>query len=206
MQVLLIEDVDNLGLAGDAVNVRPGYARNYLIPQRLAMLATAGAMKQAESIRKAGEARRAREKADAEAIVGQIQDVLLVFERRAGDRGQLYGSVTVSDIAEALSDKAGLEIDRRKIRLPEPLRTLGEWDVEVRLMVEVSTSIHVAVIQEGETYVPGQVSVEAEADEAEAISAAAEAKVEVVVQTEEIEEVVPVEEVEILEDTVEVES
>lgn len=153
MDVLLLQDVDNLGLAGDAVKVKPGYARNFLIPQRLAMLATSGALKQAEAIRKSGEIRRAQEKADAEAIVNQIEGVLLVFERRAGDRGQLYGSVTVAEIAAALSEKVSIEIDRRKIRLPEPLRSLGDYEVTVRLMVEVSTTIQVAVIQEGETYI-----------------------------------------------------
>jgi len=195
MDVLLLQDVDNLGLAGDAVKVKPGYARNYLIPQRLAMLATTGALKQAEAIRKAGEVRRAREKADAEAIVNQIQDVLLVFERRAGERGQLYGSVTVAEIAKALSEKVEIEIDRRKIRLPEPLRALGDYDVTVRLMVEVSTNIRVAIIQEGETYtLPGETqdkvvdeATEATPDEAAAVEAEAEAAVEAAVETTEAE-------------------
>lgn len=162
MKVLLIEDVDNLGLAGEVTDVAPGYGRNYLLPQQLAILATPGAMKQAEAIRKAGELKRAQEKADAEAIANQIDGQLLVFERRAGDRGQLYGSVTASDIAEALSEKVDIEIDRRKINLPEPLRSLGEWDVTVRLMIEVSVTIHVAVIAEGETYVPGGAAEEEE--------------------------------------------
>lgn len=152
MKVLLLQDVDNLGLAGDVVKIAPGYGRNYLLPQKLAILATPGALKQAEAVRKAGELRRAREKADAEAIVNQIKDKVLVFERRAGERGQLYGSVTASDIAQKLSEQVEIEIDRRKINLPEPLRTLGEWDVSIRLMVEVSTTVRVIVIGEGETY------------------------------------------------------
>lgn len=152
MKVLLLQDVDNLGLAGDVVTIAPGYGRNYLLPQKLAILATPGALKQAEAIRKAGEVRRAREKADAEAIVNQIEDKVLIFERRAGERGRLYGSVTASDIAQKLSEQAEIEIDRRKINLSEPIRTLGEWDVTIRLMVEVSTTVRVIVIGEGETY------------------------------------------------------
>jgi len=152
MKVLLLQDVDNLGLAGDVVKVAPGYGRNYLMPQKLAVLATPGAIKQAVSIRQAGEIKRAREKADAEATANQIRGKILVFERRAGNRGQLYGSVTVTDIARELGNKVGLEIDRRKISLPEPLRTLGEWDVTVRLMIGVSATVHVVIIPEGETY------------------------------------------------------
>jgi len=165
MQVLLLEDVDNLGLAGDITKVAPGYGRNYLIPQKLAILATPGAVKQADAIRKAGELRRAREKTDAEAIANQISDQVFVFERRAGDRGQLYGSVTAAEIASAITDKFGIDIDRRKIRLPEPIRALGEWDVPIRLMVEVSTNIRVVVIGEGEVYkLPGEMQEAAKKD------------------------------------------
>jgi large subunit ribosomal protein L9 len=183
MQVLLLQDVDNLGLAGEAVKVRPGYGRNYLLPQKMAVLATAGMMKQAEAIRKSGEIRRAQEKADAQAIINQIQDVILVFERRAGDRGQLYGSVTVVDIAEALSEKAQVEVDRRKIRLAEPLRSLGEYEITVRLMVEVEATIRAIVVNEGETYTPPsaeQAAVEAEAEATPEVEVAAEPVVEAV--------------------------
>jgi large subunit ribosomal protein L9 len=154
MEVLLLQDVDNLGLAGDITNVADGYGRNYLLPQELAVLATSSARKQAEAIRKAGEARRAREKADAQAIANQLRDVVLVFERRAGDREQLYGSVTSRDIVTEIETKHALEIDRRKLVLPEPLRSLGEFEVEVRLMVEVSVNLKVVVIKEGTTYKP----------------------------------------------------
>lgn len=113
MKILLLEDVDNLGLAGEVKVVADGYARNYLLPRRMATLATPGALKQVETIRKAGERRRARDKADAEAIASIINGTSLVFERRAGETGKLYGSVTTQDIAEALSEKAGTEIKHK---------------------------------------------------------------------------------------------
>jgi len=150
MKVLLLQDVDNLGLAGEVAKVANGYGRNYLLPQQLAVLATPSALKQAETIRKAGELQRAREKADAEAIKNQIEGAVLTFERRAGERDKLYGSVTAADIAETLNRKFGLDIHRRKIALPEPIRTLGEWDVPVKLMIEVSATVQVVVLNEGQ--------------------------------------------------------
>jgi large subunit ribosomal protein L9 len=151
MKVLLLEDVDNLGLAGEVAEVAPGYGRNYLIPQNLAILATRGALKQAEAVRRTGEQRRAREKSDAEAIANQIGGKKIVFERRAGERDRLYGSVTAADIAKEIYDEFKLDIDKRKIRLPEPIRSLGEWDVPIRLMVEVTTTLKVIVIGEGQS-------------------------------------------------------
>ncbi|MEM7032135.1 MAG: 50S ribosomal protein L9 [Chloroflexota bacterium] len=186
MQVLLLEDVDNLGLAGDVAKVAPGFGRNYLIPQKMAILATPGALKRAEAVRKAGELRRAQEKSDAEAIVGQIEGQVLIFERRSGERGQLYGSVTVAEIADVINEKFDIDIDRRKIRLPEPIRSIGEYDVAIRLMVEVTTTVHVVVLNEGETYNPNAAA-EAEAAEAEAEAAEA-ATEEVVEEAEEVTE------------------
>ncbi len=154
MKVLLLQDVDNLGLAGDVAKVADGYGRNYLLPQQLAVLATPSALKQAKAIRKTGELRRAREKEDALAIVNQLKGAILVFERRAGERDKLYGSVTANDIAQAINDKFGLDIHKRKIVLPEPIRTLGEWEIPVKLMIEVSTTVKVVVINEGEIYTP----------------------------------------------------
>lgn len=181
MQVLLLEDVDNLGLAGDVAKVAPGFGRNYLIPQKMAVIATEGALKQSEAIRKAGELRRAQEKSDAEAILSQIEGQTLVFERRSGDRGQLYGSVTVAEIAEAIQEKFDIEIDRRKIRLSEPIRAIGTYDVAIRLMVEVTTNVVVVVINEGETYDPAnppQAEAETEETVAEVVDEATEAVAE----------------------------
>jgi large subunit ribosomal protein L9 len=172
MKVLLIKDVDNLGYAGDVKEVANGYGRNYLLPQNLAVLATPGALKQAETIRKAAEKRRAREKEDAEAIVNQLVDLQLMFERRAGETGKLYGSVTSGDIAEAIGEKTGIEIDKRKVALPEPIRNLGEYEVIIKLMIEVTTSIKVEVlplggILERERLVEVEEEVEPEAEASE---------------------------------------
>ena len=163
MKVLLLQDVDNLGLAGDVVKVANGYGRNYLLPQGIATLATASALKQAQAIRQAGELTRAKEKSDAEAIANQLKGAVLVFERRAGTQDKLYGSVTANDIVQAVNDKFGLEIDKRKVSLPEPIRTLGRWDVSIKLMIEVSAWVKVVVVQEGEAQdVALTASVEAE--------------------------------------------
>jgi large subunit ribosomal protein L9 len=149
MKILLIEDVDNLGYAGDVKKVANGYGRNYLIPQKLAVLATPGALKQAETIRKAAEKRRAQETEDAQAIANQIGDLELLFERRAGETGKLYGSVTSNDIAEAILQKTGIEIDKRKVALPEPIRNLGDQKVSIKLMIDVSAEIDVHVLPLG---------------------------------------------------------
>lgn len=177
MKVLLLQDVDNLGLAGEVAKVAPGFGRNYLLPQQLAVLASPSALRQAEAIRRAGELQRARERDDALAIAGQIGDALLIFERRAGEGEKLYGSVTVGDITDALQKKFGLEINKRKIALPEPIRTLGEWDVTIKLMVEVSTTVKVVVIKEGQTYAP-PVAASAEAEAAPVAEEAVQAEAE----------------------------
>ncbi len=149
MKVLLIQDVDNMGYAGDVKSVAAGYGRNFLMPQKLAVLATPGALKQADTIRKAAEKRRAHEKADAEAIANQLVNVELVFERRAGETGKLYGSVTSADVVEAIKAKTGLDIDKRKVVLHEPIRTLGTQAVTIRLMIDVASAIKVTVLPEG---------------------------------------------------------
>jgi len=149
MKVLLIQDVDNLGYAGDIKTVADGFGRNYLLPQKLAVLATPGALKQSDTIRKAAEKHRAREKEDAQAVANQLVGLELVFERRAGETGKLYGSVTAADIADAIKAKTELEIDKRKVALHEPIRVLGQQDVTIRLMIEVSTTVKVTVLPEG---------------------------------------------------------
>jgi large subunit ribosomal protein L9 len=171
MRVLLIEDVDNLGYAGEVKRVADGFGRNYLLPQKLAVLATPGALKQAETIRKAGEKRRAREMEDARAIANQIANLKLIFERRAGETGKLYGSVTSTDIAEAIKEKSGLDIDRRKVALAEPIRSLGSQEVPVKLMIDVSTSVKVEVLPLGGILERERLS-EAEAEAAMAKQAA----------------------------------
>jgi large subunit ribosomal protein L9 len=149
MKVLLIEDVDNLGYAGDVKKVADGYGRNYLLPRNMAVMATPGALKQAETIRRAGEKRRAQEKSDAQTIANQLVGLELFFERRAGETGKLYGSVTSADIAEAIKAKTGLDVDKRKVALPEPIRQLGPQNVLIKLMVEVTATVKVEVLPEG---------------------------------------------------------
>jgi len=180
MKVLLIEDVDSLGYAGEVKRVADGYGRNYLIPLNLAVLATSGALKQAETIRKSAEKRRARETEDARAIANQLTGLALSFERRAGETGKLYGSVTSADIAEAIHQETGIELDKRKIALSEPLRSLGEQEVPVKLMIDVVASVKVNVFPEG-----GMAVRAPKAPAKEEAEAAAE---EVVEEVEEVEE------------------
>ncbi|RMH00715.1 MAG: 50S ribosomal protein L9 [Chloroflexi bacterium] len=150
MKVLLKEDVENLGLAGEVHNVADGYGRNYLIPKGLAVKATPNVMKQAEIWRKKAEARRAQIRAEYEALAEKIQNVTLTFKARAGESGKLYGSVTTSQLADALNETLGTEIDRRKVGT-EPLRQLGEHKVVVRLSGEFQPEFTVVIEPEEET-------------------------------------------------------
>ncbi len=146
--VLLREDVDNLGGRGEIVKVKAGYARNYLLPRNIATLATKGNIKQVESERAALLKKTATERATAEAQAAQMGDITLTFERRAGEAGTLFGSVTSMDIAEALQAK-GYEIDRRKITLKEAIKETGEYTVPVKLHREVTLNVPVIVTAEG---------------------------------------------------------
>src|ERR687884_667866 len=130
--VLLREDVDNLGARGEIVRVKAGYARNYLLPRKLAVEATAGNVKQIEGERKALAKREAKDRASAELQAQQLRTLSLSFERKVGEHGILYGSVTSMDIAEALRAQ-GYEIDRRRIHLREPIKETGEFSVHIRL-------------------------------------------------------------------------
>lgn len=144
MKVLLLEDVTNLGLAGDLVAVADGYGRNYLIPRGLAKVASSGALQQASQIRVAGERKRARELSSAQDLASRIESLSLTFQARAGEKGKLYGSITTADLAEAMGRELGQEFDRRKI-ISDPLRQLGEHSVEVRLMANVSATLKVTI-------------------------------------------------------------
>jgi large subunit ribosomal protein L9 len=146
--VLLREDVDNLGGRGEIVKVRAGYARNFLLPQGLATLATKGNVNQVEAERNALLRKAATEKATADAQAGQMQGIALQFERRAGEHGILFGSVTTMDIAEALKAK-GYDIDRRKIVLKEAIKETGDYTVNVKLHREVVLPVPVSVTAEG---------------------------------------------------------
>lgn len=147
-QVLLREDIDNLGARGEIVKVRAGYARNYLLPRKLAVQATASNVKQIEQERAALLRKEATERAGAEAQAGQMNSLRLTFERKVGEHGMLYGSVTSMDIQEALREK-GYEFDRRRIHLAEAIKETGEFSVRVRLHREVNVEIPVIVTAEG---------------------------------------------------------
>ncbi len=148
MRVILLDEVENLGKPGDVVEVKDGYARNYLIPRGLVKPATKGALKQIDQIRKAAEKRLAREIGRAESIAAVLKETVIEFRVRAGTRNRLYGSITSADIAEAVREKTGIEIDRRTIGLERPLRQLGEYIVPVRLMAGVTTELKVRVLNE----------------------------------------------------------
>lgn len=146
--ILLREDIDTLGGRGEIVKVRAGYARNYLLPQGLATLATKGNVQQIEQERSALLKKAAIEKATADAQKEQMGSIELAFERKAGDGGTLFGSVTSMDIAEALQAK-GYEIDRRKISLRDAIKETGEYTVKVKLHREVTLEVPVTVTAEG---------------------------------------------------------
>ena len=146
--VLLREDMDNLGGRGEIVKVKAGYARNYLLPKGLASLATKGNIKQIEQERSALLKKAAHDKATAEAQAEQMSSIALSFERKAGESGQLFGSVTSMDIAQALQAK-GYEIDRRKINLKDVIKETGEYTVPVKLHREVTLNVPVTVTAEG---------------------------------------------------------
>ncbi|MBI3047477.1 MAG: 50S ribosomal protein L9 [Acidobacteria bacterium] len=148
MEVILREHVDNLGRRGEIVKVADGYARNYLLPRKLALPATESNRKHVERERKILETREAQEKAQAEAIAARLAAVDITIARRVGGTDQLYGSVTAADITDFLSEK-GFEVDRRKIILPEPLKTLGDHQVPLKLHREVTVPLTVHVVKEG---------------------------------------------------------
>ena len=161
-KILLREDVDDLGARGEIVRVRAGYARNYLLPRKLAVEATSSNVKQIEQERAALLKREARERTTAEAQAEQMGSVILNFERKAGEQGALYGSVTSMDIAEALKER-GYEVDRHRIHLREPIKRLGEFGVPVRLHRDVTVDLQVKVAPEGEVIV-GHMTPEQEAE------------------------------------------
>ena len=148
MEIILREHVENLGERGEIVKVADGYARNYLLPRKLALLATDGNRQRIEKERAKFDAAEAEERKVAEAMAARMASVEISIVRKVGETEALYGSVTTSDIAEALSAK-GFELDRRKIHLQEPIKKIGEFDVPVRLQRDVTATIKVKVVAEG---------------------------------------------------------
>ena len=149
MKVLLLKDVYKLGRAGDVKRVADGFGRNYLIPQGMAVLATLGAMKQAEHIRARANEQRAVLNKEMDVIAKRVAGLTVTFSAKASETGKLYGSVSTQMIAEALQKKSGVEISRRQIDA-QPLRTLGTYKVNVRLTVDLVPQVNVIVHREGE--------------------------------------------------------
>ena len=161
-QVLLREDIDILGARGEIVRVKAGYARNYLLPRKLAVEATANNVRQIEGEKAALAKREAKERGTAELQASQLQKLTLKFERKVGEAGVLYGSVTSIDIAHELKDQ-GYEVDRRKIVLREPIKRFGSYTVPVRLHRDVTVELPIQVLGEG------GVEVDVEALQSEAV-------------------------------------
>lgn len=149
MKVLLLKDVYKLGRAGDVKRVADGYGRNYLLPQGMAVLATAVALKMAERIREKANVQRAIINQEMDAVAKQIAGLTLIFPAKASETGKLYGSVTTQMIAEAIKAKSGVEVAKRQID-SQPLRMLGEYKVHIRLTVDLIPTIDVIVHREGE--------------------------------------------------------
>jgi len=150
IKVLLTKDVDNLGKAGELRRVAQGYARNFLFPRGLAMLPTAGAVRHVEILKRAAGKRNAKLTADAQALAAKINATALSFTAKVGEQGRLYGSITSQDIADQLNQKLGVEVDRRKVELADPLKQVGEHKVTVQLHGEVKATVTVTVAPEEE--------------------------------------------------------
>ena len=171
MKVLLLKDVYKLGHAGDIKKVADGYARNFLIPQRLATLATASAIKQAETLRQNAAVARAQLNTELGGVADTLRGLTLAFPVKAGETGKLYGSVTPAMIADAIKAASGLEIDRRNVG-HHPLRELGEYKVQVRLTSDLLPEVKVILHREGETLKAATARAAAEAAAAAALEAA----------------------------------
>lgn len=150
MKVLLKKPVDKLGEPGDIVEVADGYARNFLVPQGLALKAGKGIVREAESIRRAHGVRQTKQKAEFEALASKlIAAGGLTIAARAGEEGKLFGSVTAADVAEAIESQAGVVVDRRAVHLEEPIRSIGTHEVRVRLFTDVEPIVTVEVVPQG---------------------------------------------------------
>ena len=150
MEVILKEDVAKLGARGEVVKVAEGYGRNYLLPRKLAIEASAGNKAVVEQMKAAALRRSAKEKSQAEELAKQFDGVSLSFQRRSSESDQLFGSVTSGDIADGL-EKKGFNVDRRKVQLHEPLKTLGEFTIPIRLHKDVTTHVKVLIEKEATT-------------------------------------------------------
>ena len=148
MKVVLRDDVENIGRKGDLIEVTDGFARNFLVPRGLAMKATKGVVQQAEAMRRNREARDARDREAAQALADQLTGQRIELRARAGEGGRLFGSVTSADVTDAVRAQTGVELDRRKTQLAEPLKELGAVEVPVKLHADVEVTLTVDVVPE----------------------------------------------------------
>lgn len=144
MKILLIKTVETLGTAGDVVSVAPGYARNYLLPKKLAVIATPGSLKMAASLKAAAQQKEMEENRAAEALAAKIKDTVLSFSATADENGQLYGGIGEREIAAALAEKE-FDIDRNQVLLPAHIKNLGEYKVEIKVHGEIHETVTVKV-------------------------------------------------------------
>ena len=193
MKILLLKDVFKLGRAGDVKRVADGYGRNYLMPQGLAVLATPGALKQVERIKVQATIQRDALNEELGAVAEQLNGLVLTFTARASETGKLYGSITTQMIAESITEKIGVEINRRQV-YSQPLRTLGEHKLEVRLTVDLVPEVTVIINSEGEEQealeVPLDVEPVAEVIEEEALDEDDQESFEVPLDVEPVAEVI----------------
>jgi len=174
MKVMLVKDVYKLGRAGDIKKVADGFGRNFLIPQGLAVIATAGALKQIGKIRSQAEIRRTEQNSELKDLASHINGLVLSFSAKAGETGKLYGSITTQDVATAIQEKTRYEVKKAQIDM-QPIRTLGEFTAHVRLTIDLVPEVKIAVHREGEAVEEGaNAEVPAETRQTEAPTQAAE--------------------------------
>jgi large subunit ribosomal protein L9 len=148
VKVILRSDVSNVGRKGDVLEVSDGFARNYLVPKGLAMRATDGAMAQAAAMRRARDLKEAKDRAGAEEVARRLTPVVIRIPARAGAEGRLFGSVTAADIVEAVAGQTGVTVDRRRLQLDEPIKSLGTHDVPLKLHADVEAHLQVEVVSD----------------------------------------------------------
>ena len=182
MKVMLIKDVYKLGRAGDVKKVADGYGRNFLLPQGLAVLATAGALKQVERIRKQAEIRRAEQNSELQGLADQINGITVTFGAKAGETGKLYGSVTTQDVAIAVTEQVRFEVKKHQVDM-QPIRNLGEFTANIRLTMDLVPEVKIIVHREGEAIEEETVE-ETTTTEAQVEETVAEATTETPAETE----------------------
>ena len=146
VKVILRQDIANVGKRGDICEVSSGYARNYLFPKQLAIVATDGAVAQAAAMRRARDVRDAQDRSAAEDVARRLVPTVITVPAKAGPEGRLFGSVTAADVVDAVTDQTGIELDRRKVLLAEPIKSLGTHSVGVRLHTDVEFPVTVEVV------------------------------------------------------------